>query len=382
MALTYGFYDSIGGDRKYNALEMSSIFDGIITDGIIQAYGDGFKVFNGPSSNEVIVGTGRAWLDHTWTYNSSNYSIILPSASPSLNTTDYICIKVDSTNRENSIINNRNSIPANCYPIASVYRRAGSTSIADGDITDLRGYRTPWAYSLVNEYMYANIPEMHNVIYRGKNLGSVFTSAQKQAIVNGTFNDLYIGDYWRINNVNYYISDLFLVNKPIMRLFPSTGLVNIRMNNNAYNAANLLSDAGTAFVPATFSSTNPATFSWAITKGSGDNDGINVGDDVARSIDASGYLQIPTLMNLFGMVDLRGRTWDLYWKFMHTQSSLLRIKPGLLADANKRKYWIDKPIHGKPGYYHNIETIGNNGQIGWTTYKTYNWVRPFIYISY
>lgn len=39
-------------------------------------------------------------------------------------------------------------------------------------------------------------PEMHRNIYRGKNLGSSVTSAQKTAINNGSFDDLFIGDYW------------------------------------------------------------------------------------------------------------------------------------------------------------------------------------------
>ena len=40
MSVTYGFYNSIKGDRKYNALEMSSIFDGIIVDGVYMSIGD------------------------------------------------------------------------------------------------------------------------------------------------------------------------------------------------------------------------------------------------------------------------------------------------------------------------------------------------------
>ena len=46
----------------------------------------------------------------------------------------------------------------------------------------------------------------HNSIYRGKNLGSAVTAAQYQAIANGTFDDLFIGDYWTINNVTYRIA--------------------------------------------------------------------------------------------------------------------------------------------------------------------------------
>lgn len=46
----------------------------------------------------------------------------------------------------------------------------------------------------------------HNSIFRGKNLGTSVTAAQYAAIAAGTFDDLFIGDYWTINNVNWRIA--------------------------------------------------------------------------------------------------------------------------------------------------------------------------------
>lgn len=51
-------------------------------------------------------------------------------------------------------------------------------------------------------------PINHRNIYRGKNLGTVITEAQKAAIQAGTFDDLFIGDYWVINGVNWVIADM------------------------------------------------------------------------------------------------------------------------------------------------------------------------------
>ena len=48
---------------------------------------------------------------------------------------------------------------------------------------------------------------LHNSIYRGKNLGSEFTDDQKAQIKAGTFNDLWIGDYWVIGGVTWRIAD-------------------------------------------------------------------------------------------------------------------------------------------------------------------------------
>ena len=46
----------------------------------------------------------------------------------------------------------------------------------------------------------------HNAVYRGKSLGTAVTAAQYEAIDAGTFEDLYIGDYWTIGGVNWRIA--------------------------------------------------------------------------------------------------------------------------------------------------------------------------------
>lgn len=51
-------------------------------------------------------------------------------------------------------------------------------------------------------------PEMHRMTFRGKNLGNAVTSQQQTDIQNGTFNDLFTGDYWVIDNMAYRITDM------------------------------------------------------------------------------------------------------------------------------------------------------------------------------
>ena len=53
---------------------------------------------------------------------------------------------------------------------------------------------------------FLNNPDAKNSIYRGKFLGNVYTVEQQQAVSSGTFEDLYIGDYWTIGGVNYRIA--------------------------------------------------------------------------------------------------------------------------------------------------------------------------------
>lgn len=50
----------------------------------------------------------------------------------------------------------------------------------------------------------------HNAIFRGKDLGSAFTDAQSAAIRAGTFDDIYVGDYWTINSTVYRVAGLDL----------------------------------------------------------------------------------------------------------------------------------------------------------------------------
>lgn len=44
-------------------------------------------------------------------------------------------------------------------------------------------------------------------IFRGKNLGSTMTAEQKAAIQDGSFKDLWLGDYWEISGVKWRIAD-------------------------------------------------------------------------------------------------------------------------------------------------------------------------------
>lgn len=48
----------------------------------------------------------------------------------------------------------------------------------------------------------------HNGGIRGNNLGSSYTDDQKAAIAAGTFDDIYVGDYWEISGIKYYIADI------------------------------------------------------------------------------------------------------------------------------------------------------------------------------
>lgn len=69
------------------------------------------------------------------------------------------------------------------------------------------GTRRIPAANLVLSGLNMHSPYTRRTIFRGDNLGSSFTTAQKTAIQNGTFENLWLGDYWEIGGVKYRIAD-------------------------------------------------------------------------------------------------------------------------------------------------------------------------------
>lgn len=153
MSLTYGFYDSVNGDRKYNSTQMSSIFDGIIEDGVFATIGSAMAV-TADSGLTVKVGTGRAWFNHTWTLNDAVFSITAEESELLLDRIDAVVLEINFNEdvRANSIkiikgtpasypvnpeMTNNDSVHQ--YPLCYIYRKADSTEITQADITNTIG---------------------------------------------------------------------------------------------------------------------------------------------------------------------------------------------------------------------------------------------------
>lgn len=156
MSVTYGFYNSLNHDRQYDAVQMSSIFDGIINDGIFMSIGTCFRVLES-SDMMVTVGVGRAWFNHTWTYNDSPLPIEVPQSEVLLDRIDAVVLEVNSEQsvRANSIkivSGTPSSKPVeptmtststiHQYPLAYIYVGAGVTAIRQANITDKVGSDT------------------------------------------------------------------------------------------------------------------------------------------------------------------------------------------------------------------------------------------------
>lgn len=154
MAVTYGFYNALNHDRLYDAIQMSSIFDGIIRDGIFSTIGDTMIVTAPEDGMYVNVGSGRAWFNHTWTLNDTAYPIEAEEAEVVLDRIDAVILEVNSSAevRANSIKflkGTPSSNPVkptlthnaevNQYALAYVRIRAGQTTIFQSDIENAVG---------------------------------------------------------------------------------------------------------------------------------------------------------------------------------------------------------------------------------------------------
>lgn len=153
MSITFGFYNSLNGDRKYTADQLSSIFDGLIIDGVFASIGTAFVV-KASSGFTVNVGVGKAWFNHTWTYNDSVLPITLDDPELSTNRYDAIVLDINGNNdtRVNDIIVVKGT-PAmepkyptlinegkhRQYPLCYIFRAGSSLEITQAEITNMVG---------------------------------------------------------------------------------------------------------------------------------------------------------------------------------------------------------------------------------------------------
>lgn len=153
MSLTYGFYNSLNHDRLYDATQMSSLFDGIIRDGIFESIGTQMMVKE-RSGMTVSVGEGRAWFNHTWTLLDAEYVVEVPEAEVVLDRIDALVLEVDSSieTRANSIKIIKGTPSSEPVPpvlaetetlhqhrLANISVKAGTTTITQAEITNFIG---------------------------------------------------------------------------------------------------------------------------------------------------------------------------------------------------------------------------------------------------
>lgn len=164
MAITYGFFNSVNGDRKYNSDQMSTYFEGLVSDGVYESVGDKLQV-KALSDMQIGVQSGRALIGSKWIKNDAVETINIAASHVLLNRYTAIVIRLDLTNREITIAvkdgenatdavrpTMTDSVTTKELCLAYVYVKAGATAITQADIADMRGSSVcPWVTGLVKQ---------------------------------------------------------------------------------------------------------------------------------------------------------------------------------------------------------------------------------------
>ena len=178
---TSGFFNSVNGDRAYNAQQMSAIFEGLITDGVYASVGD--KLAVQPNSGMTIqIASGRGWFARHWVNNDSELLVTLDASDVTLNRYCAVCVRVDESDAvRNAEIYLKYSDYATApakptmtrtetvkeYCLAYVYIRAGAKAITAADIEDTRGNNNlcGWVTGLIEQLSTATLFEQWQAIF-------------------------------------------------------------------------------------------------------------------------------------------------------------------------------------------------------------------------
>lgn len=146
------FYNSVAGDRKYNAMDVNESKMPFYKDGVFAGH-LGVTAVSGRMAVRVDGGTktGFAWINAHTIHNTTPLELDVSQASGTLDRIDRVVLKNDETERRPSIyilegafssnpkpknLTNTEAIQEKC--LAEIYVRAGAVDIKQADITDTR----------------------------------------------------------------------------------------------------------------------------------------------------------------------------------------------------------------------------------------------------
>lgn len=154
MAFQCGFFNSVNGDRKYNAEQMTYPYARIVSDGVfassngnlttdLQVVADGNLI--------VRVKKGDGMFRGKWGKLDTDELFTVPPANVNYNRVDSIVVRIDNTTRSGTItykvgqanllenpVDLINTADVKEYRLANIFVRANATEITQSDITDTR----------------------------------------------------------------------------------------------------------------------------------------------------------------------------------------------------------------------------------------------------
>lgn len=157
MAVRSGFFNSIAGDRTYDAAAFAEYFSAFIGTGVFPDPSTNLQVQTDTGLN-VKIKAGKAWINGYILVSDADFSEAIPGEAV-LNRIDRIVIQLSYANRDVAIIRKAGTAAttptapevtrdANVYELslATINIASGASSISSGDITDTRGNESVCGY--------------------------------------------------------------------------------------------------------------------------------------------------------------------------------------------------------------------------------------------
>lgn len=244
MAITSGFFNSVDGDRKYNADDMSMYFEGLVSDGVYESVGGALQV-KAISGMEIGVQSGRAIVNSKWMKSNATYNLTLTAAHVTFNRYTAIVVRLDMLNRTFTIemkdgesattptkpvITNNNSVKELC--LAYIYVAAGATAITQANISDMRGSSScPWVTGVVKQVDTSELFLQWQKAYEEYFADMEAWKAQQEAAFDTWFTTL-----TSQLNVNTYVKNYHKV----VEMGSSNGVFPLDMTGYTYAASDIL----------------------------------------------------------------------------------------------------------------------------------------------
>lgn len=166
MAQKYGFFNSVDGDRKYDADDIGNYFLKLISDGVFATPATAMQV-TAAGGMAVSVAAGWGFIKCKYINNTAAAQFTLAAADVVLNRIDRVVIRLDKDNRTMSLAVKQGTAASTPtapaltrqssgiweLSLAQIFVGAGVTSITQANITDERANTSLCGYvtGLINQ---------------------------------------------------------------------------------------------------------------------------------------------------------------------------------------------------------------------------------------
>ena len=146
-----GFFNSVNGDRKYNANFFAEYFASFIGNGVFPNPSTNLQVLSANNGYNITIKSGKGWINGYYYCNTTDYNILLDVADGVLNRIDRMVLRFNTSSRDITLQVKKGTFAsspvapslqrdADMYELglADIYIKAGAISITQADITDLR----------------------------------------------------------------------------------------------------------------------------------------------------------------------------------------------------------------------------------------------------